>query len=93
MTTNAQDIRTLKKDAYKAIFTLLLINLFVVFFAWADGLSNNFVIAALVIQAPIIFLWIIPFSIFQVAIKRQPIKLTIYQAFAAYKHLMEQVNW
>lgn len=81
----------LRKDAWGAIYALLLINVFaIIFFAFVE---SEFGAIALGAQLMIIVLWLFPVFLNQILVKKEPIKLASYKALASYKDLMSYVDW
>ena len=87
----SESITIIKSDAKKAIWVLLILNVFVALLAF--GGEREFVIVALFVQVAILLLWLLPVFLYQVLIKKQDLAVSIWRALASYKNLMGQVQW
>jgi fatty acid desaturase len=85
--------RQLVKDARWAIWTFVIINLFVLLFLFVDGLFNQFVFVCLFVQAFLFLIWLLPVFLYQVFYKKLRIKYAIYKALASYKDALGHLSW
>ena len=81
------------KDARRALWVLVIINLIVLFFFLAEGFKNEIVIVGLVSQGIIFVFWLAPVFLYQVLGKRLSLKIAVYKALASYRNAMDQVPW
>ncbi|QPG05249.1 hypothetical protein IT774_14180 [Salinimonas marina] len=87
----SESITIIKSDAKKAIWVLLILNVFVALLAL--GGEREFVIVAIFVQVAILLLWLLPVFLYQVLIRKQDLAVSIWCALASYKDLMGQVQW
>ncbi|WP_343862805.1 hypothetical protein [Aliiglaciecola litoralis] len=87
----SESITIIKSDAKKAIWVLLILNVFVALLAL--GGEREFVIVAIFVQVAILLLWLLPVFLYQVLIRKQDLAVSIWRALASYKDLMGQVQW
>jgi hypothetical protein len=81
----------LRADAIKAAWTLIIINLFVALFFLLG--EREFVFLAMLIQLPILLLWLIPMFLYQTFFKGLSPRIALYKSLASYRNIMEQVDW
>lgn len=84
---------SLVKDARRALWVLVVINLIVLFCFLAEGFNNEIVIVGLVFQGIIFVFWLVPVFLYQVLGKRLSFKVATYKALASYRNAMDQVQW
>jgi len=87
------ELRQLIKDARWAIWSVVIINIVVLLFFFADGLFNPFVFVALFIQAFLFVFWLLPVFCCQVFYKKLGVKYSFYRALATYKEALAHVSW
>ncbi|MDT0596635.1 hypothetical protein [Glaciecola petra] len=84
---------TIKRDAYRAVWVIVFINLSALLFYMLDTELNEFAFVAIFGQLFILVVWLLPVYFYQVLVKKLDTKVAIYHALASYKNLMGQVSW
>ena len=87
------DLNALRRDAHRAVWVLVILNIFVLLFYLIDTEFNEFVFIALFVQIGFLLLWLLPVFSYQVLVKKLDSKVAMYSALASYKNLMGQVSW
>jgi len=87
------ELRQLIKDARWAIWSFVIVNIFVLIFFLVDGVFNEFVFVALFVQAFLFLVWLLPVFCYQVFIKKLSVKYAFYKAMATYKEALSHVSW
>lgn len=87
------ELRQLIKDARWAIWSFVIINLVVLLMFFVDGIFNEFVFVALLVQALLLLVWLLPIFCYQVFIKNFSVKYAFYKALATYKEALGHVSW
>ena len=63
------ELKQLIKDARWAIWSFVIINIFVLLFLFVDGIFNKFVFVALFVQSFLLIVWLLPVFFYQVFFK------------------------
>jgi fatty acid desaturase len=87
------ELRQLIKDARWAIWSFVIINIFVLLFLFVDGIFNKFVFVALFVQVFLLIVWLLPVFFYQVFFKKVSVKYSFYKALASYKDALGYVPW
>lgn len=90
---SVMELRQLIKDARWAIWSFVIINLFVLLFFFVDGIFNEFVFLALFVQGLLFTVWLLPVFCYQVFYKKLSVKFAFYKALVSYKEALGQVSW
>ena len=88
-----KDLKQLVKDARRAIYAFIIINVIALLFFLLDGLYNEFVFMALFLQVFLFLFWLGPYFAYQVLIKKLRFKYAFYKSLASYKEALGHVSW
>jgi hypothetical protein len=91
--SSVTELRQLIKDARWAIWAFFIINVFVLILFLVDGILNEFVFMALLIQALLFLGWLLPVFCYQVFFKQKSAKYAFYKAMASYKDALGHLSW
>lgn len=87
------ELKQLIKDARRAIWLFVIINVFVLLIFFVDGIFNEFVFVALFVQVFLFTVWLLPVFCYQVFFKKLSAKYAFYKALASYKEALGHVSW
>lgn len=87
------ELKTLIKDARRALWVFAAINITVLLFFIIDGIYNEFVFVLLFLQVLLLVVWLIPVFIYHVLVKKLRVKVAVYKALASYKEAISHVSW
>lgn len=87
------ELKQLIKDARRAIWLFVIINVFVLLIFFVDGIFNEFVFVALFVQGFLFTVWLLPVFCYQVFFKKLSANYAFYKALASYKEALGHVSW